>query len=92
MFRAAVESGEFATIGDLFAEDAVLHSPISHRPYHGQDMIAAIICAVANTLNDFRFDKEMRGEHGGDHALMSTPPWTGCRSKAAISCTRGRTA
>lgn len=70
MFRAAVESGEFDTIGDLFAEDAVLHSPIAHRPYHGRAMVAAIICAVANTLNDFRFDTEMRGEHAGDHALM----------------------
>jgi hypothetical protein len=70
VFRAAVESGEFDTIGDLFAEDAVLHSPIAHRPYHGRDMIAAVICAVANTLNDFRFATEMRGEHAGDHALM----------------------
>ena len=70
VFRAAVESGEFDTIGDLFAEDAVLHSPIAHRPYYGRDMVAAIICAVANTLNDFRFDTEMRGEHAGDHALM----------------------
>jgi hypothetical protein len=70
VFRAAVESGEFDTIGDLFAEDAVLHSPIAHRPYHGRDMIAAIICAVANTLNDFHFDAEMRGENSGDHALM----------------------
>jgi ketosteroid isomerase-like protein len=70
VFRAAVESGEFDTIGDLFAQDAVLHSPIAHRPYHGRDVIAAIIRAVANTLNDFRFDKEIGGEHGGDHALM----------------------
>lgn len=70
VFRAAVEAGEFDTIGDLFAEDAVLHSPIAHRPYHGKDSIAAIICAVANTLNDFRFVKELRGEHDGDHALM----------------------
>jgi hypothetical protein len=69
-FRAAVESGQFDTIGNLFAEDAVLHSPIAHGPYHGRTVIAAIICAVANTLNDFRFDKEMRGEQGGDHALM----------------------
>ena len=59
VFRAAVESGEFDTIGDLFAEDAVLHSPIAHRPYHGRDMIAAIICAVADALNDFHFVKEM---------------------------------
>jgi ketosteroid isomerase-like protein len=71
-FRAAVESGEFDTIGDLFAEDALLHSPIAHRPYHGRDMIAAIISAVANVLNNFRFGKEMSGNQAGDHALMFT--------------------
>jgi SnoaL-like domain len=70
VFRAAVESGEFDTIGDLFAQDAVLHSPIAHRPYHGRDVIAAIIRAVANALNDFRFDTEIGGGHGGEHALM----------------------
>ncbi|MDT5117250.1 MAG: hypothetical protein QOE30_2989 [Mycobacterium sp.] len=69
-FRTAVESGRFDTIGELFAEDAVLHSPIAHHPYHGKDSIVMIIRAVANTLNDFRFTTEMRGEHGGDHALM----------------------
>ena len=68
-FRTAVESGRFDTIGELFAEDAVLHSPIAHHPYHGKDSIAMIVSAVANTLNDFRFTTEMRGEHG-DHALM----------------------
>jgi hypothetical protein len=57
VFRAAVESGEFDTIGNLCAEDVILHSP-------------AIICAVANTLNDFHCDKELSGEHGGDHASM----------------------
>ncbi|HEV7580571.1 MAG TPA: nuclear transport factor 2 family protein [Mycobacterium sp.] len=69
-FRTAVESGRFDTIGELFAEDAVLHSPIAHHPYHGKDSIAMIIRAVANTLNDFRFTTEMRGEHDGDRALM----------------------
>ena len=68
--RAAVESGRFDTIGDLFAEDAVLHSPIAHRPYLGKDSIAVIIYAVANTLNDFRFVKELQGAQNGDHALM----------------------
>ena|ERR1700704_2144885 len=69
-FRTAVESGRFDTIGELFAQDAVLHSPIAHHPYHGKDSIAMIIRAVANTLNDFRFTTEMRGEHDGDRALM----------------------
>lgn len=69
-FRAAVEAGEFGTIGELFAPDAVLHSPIAHRPYEGRDQIAMIISAVAHSLNDFRFEKEMDGGPTGDHALM----------------------
>jgi hypothetical protein len=75
-FRAAVESSEFDTIGTIFTEDAVLHSPIAHRPYRGREMIAAIICAVAEVLEDFRFKKEIgAGEADntiGDRALMFT--------------------
>jgi len=66
-FRAAVESGELDTIGDLFTEDAVLHSPVAHRPYRGRGAIAAIIAAVAGVLDGFRFEKELTG--AGEHAL-----------------------
>lgn len=38
-FRAAVESGDFDRLGTLFAPDAVLHSPIAHRPYQGCDFV-----------------------------------------------------
>ncbi len=66
-FRAAVESGELDNIGDVFAEDAVLNSPVAYQPYHGRDVIAAIIYAVASVLEGFRFEKELTGT--GDHAL-----------------------
>ncbi|OBG32173.1 hypothetical protein A5672_26205 [Mycobacterium alsense] len=67
-FRAAVESGELAGIGAVFAEDAVLNSPVAHRPYHGRGAIAAIIAAVGEVLDGFRFEKELPA--GRDHALM----------------------
>jgi ketosteroid isomerase-like protein len=57
-FRAAVESGEFDTIGRIFAEDVVLHSPIARRPHRGRETVAATIAAVAEVLAAFRFDKE----------------------------------
>ena len=60
-FRAAIESGELDNIGDLFAENAVLNSPVAHRPYHGRGVIAAIIAAVASVLEGFRFEKELTG-------------------------------
>jgi hypothetical protein len=68
-FRAAVESRKFDTIGDLFTEDVLLHSPIAHRPYQGRDMVAAVISAVANVLEGFRFQKEL-GDGRGDDALV----------------------
>ncbi|OBF61432.1 hypothetical protein A5756_01715 [Mycobacterium sp. 852002-53434_SCH5985345] len=69
-FRRAVEAGEFNRIGSLFAPDAVLHSPIAHRPYRGPDVIATIVSAVAHVLTGFRFEKELSGVGTGDHALM----------------------
>jgi SnoaL-like domain len=73
-FRTAVESGELDNIGDLFAEDAVLNSPVAHRPYRGRAVIAAIVAAVASVLEGYRFEKELAGgqfgARTGDHALL----------------------
>lgn len=70
-FRAAVEAGEFDTIGRIFVEDAVLHSPIAHRTYQGREMVATIIGLVAKVLQGFRFEKEIGVSAGdGDQALL----------------------
>ncbi len=71
-FRAAVEAGEFDTIDRIFAEDAVLHSPIAHRPYRGRQTVAAIITAVAEVLAGFRFEKEIGVQEANetDRALL----------------------
>lgn len=71
-FRVAVESGEFGTIGRIFAENVVLHSPIAHRPYRGRGTVAAIIGAVAEVLTGFRFDKEIGAPNTEDRALRFT--------------------
>lgn len=60
-FRTAVEGGQFDTIGDIFAEDGVLHSPIAQRPYRGRAVIATVVGAVARVLDDFRFERELDG-------------------------------
>lgn len=69
-FRAAVEAREFDTIGELFAEHAVLNSPVAHRPYRGRAVIAGIVATVARVLDDFRFERELTGATAADHALM----------------------
>jgi hypothetical protein len=45
---------------------AVESGEFAHRPYHGRDMIASIISAVANVLKDFRFEKEILQIQGCD--------------------------
>nr|WP_232001786.1 nuclear transport factor 2 family protein [Mycobacterium sp. 852014-52450_SCH5900713] len=87
-----MEAGEFNRIGSLFAPDAVLHSPIAHRPYRGPDVIATIVSAVAHVLTGFRFEKELSGVGTGDHALMFRAAVADLESRAATSCTRARTA
>lgn len=71
-FRAAVESGQFDTIGSIFASEGVLHSPITHQPYQGRETIAVIIATVAKVLDDFRFvtDGGEVAAGPGIHALM----------------------
>ncbi|GBE65778.1 membrane protein [Mycobacterium sp. MFM001] len=58
-FRAAVETGEISTIGKLFTDDVVLHSPVAHRPYIGREAVATIVSAVATVLEGFHFEKEI---------------------------------
>jgi hypothetical protein len=66
-FRAAVEAGDVGAAIALFADDAVFHSPVAHRPYHGRDALRAVLSAVFTVFEDFRYT----GSYGGDdgHAL-----------------------
>ena len=68
VFRAAIEAGEISTIGKLFTDDVVLHSPVAHRPYTGRDLVATIVAAVAKVLDGFHFENEI-GAGTGEHAL-----------------------
>jgi hypothetical protein len=69
-FRQAVESREFDRIGELFAEHAVLNSPIAFRPYLGRDMVAKIISIVASVFEDFAYQRGIGAETDDDHALV----------------------
>jgi hypothetical protein len=61
-FRLAVEAGQPDAAADLFAPDAVFHSPIVHKPYEGREALRAILRAVVQVFEDFRYT----AEHGGD--------------------------
>ncbi|MCE0766640.1 nuclear transport factor 2 family protein [Pseudonocardia kujensis] len=67
-FRAAVERGDADAATDLFTTDAVFHSPIVHRPYEGREALRAILRAVVQVFEDFRYTDEFAGETG--HVLV----------------------
>jgi hypothetical protein len=60
-FRAAVETFDADAATALFADDAVFVSPVVHRPYQGRAALHAILSAVMQVFEDFRYV----GEYGG---------------------------
>jgi hypothetical protein len=69
-FRAAVEAGDFAALGDLLAEDVVFRSPIAFRPYEGRAVVAAILRGVGRVFTDFRYVRELADADGRGWALV----------------------
>lgn len=69
-FRAAVEAGDFESIGDLLADDVVFRSPVAFKPYEGRPIVHAILRGVGRVFKDFRYVREINDPHGRDHALV----------------------
>jgi len=69
-FRKAVERRDVDAINALLADDVVFTSPVAFKPYAGKPITSAIIAAVIEVFEDFRYIREY-GEKGvrGD-ALM----------------------
>lgn len=71
-FREAVESGDLAAVETLLAEDVVFTSPVVFKPYPGKAITAAILRAVSQVFEDVRYERELTGADGRDHALVFT--------------------
>jgi hypothetical protein len=69
-FRQAVEARDTAAIEALLADDVVFTSPVAHQPYPGKALTAAILRGVLRVFEDFRYEREIAGAGGRDHALM----------------------
>ncbi len=69
-FRAAVEAGDFAGVGELLADDVVFRSPIAFKPYEGKPIVAAIIRGVGRVFEDFRYVRELADADGRGSALV----------------------
>ncbi|MFJ4616700.1 nuclear transport factor 2 family protein [Streptomyces sp. NPDC088812] len=71
-FREAVEARDLDAVEALLAENVVFTSPVVFRPYPGKAITAAIVRAVAQVFEDFRYERELAGADGRDHALVFT--------------------
>ena len=69
-FRAAVEAGDFDAGVALLADDVVFRSPVVHKPYQGREVVGALLGAVSQIFEDFRYDRQIGAPDAADHALV----------------------
>ncbi len=69
-FREAVEAREMAAVEAMLADDVVFRSPVAFKPYPGKAITAAILRAVVEVFEEFRYVREIGDADGRDHALV----------------------
>jgi hypothetical protein len=67
-FRDAVLAQDHPGMVDALAEDVVFNSPVAFRPFEGREAVGAVLGAVLETFEDFRYTDELAGETA--HALV----------------------
>lgn len=68
-FRRAVEAHDSEDAIAAFAEDAVLHSPVTFKPIEGKADIGKVLGIVAEILGDFRYTDQLESKDG-THGLI----------------------
>ena len=63
-FRKAVESRDREQMVAAFAEDAVLHSPVTFKPFEGRAAIALLLGILLEVFEDFRYTDELEAADG----------------------------
>jgi SnoaL-like domain len=65
-FRTAVEAKHLDGMVELLAPTVVFNSPVTFQPFRGSETVAAVLAAVFEVFEDFRYIDSMAGEelHG----------------------------
>jgi hypothetical protein len=63
-FRRAVEAHDLERMMALFAEDAVLHSPITFQPFEGRAAIRELLGIILEVFQDFHYTDELVAPDG----------------------------
>jgi hypothetical protein len=63
-FRSAVEASDLETMMARFSEDAVLHSPVTFKPFEGRAAIRQLLGILFEVFRDFHYTDELQAEDG----------------------------
>jgi hypothetical protein len=63
-FRKAVEASDLEGMMATFAEDAVLNSPVTFKPFEGRAAIRQLLAILFEVFQDFRYTDELEAEDG----------------------------
>ena len=69
-FRSAIEARDLDGLVPLFTDDVVFRSPVVHAPYQGRDQVMALLRAVSEVFEDFRYTREIGAPGAADSALV----------------------
>ncbi|HEX8075626.1 MAG TPA: nuclear transport factor 2 family protein [Thermoleophilaceae bacterium] len=61
-FRTAVEARDLTAMIETLGPDVTFHSPVTFKPFEGRDTVGAVLGAVLEVLEDFRYTKELEGD------------------------------
>ena len=67
-FRDAIERGDLDGMVATLADDVVLHSPVSFKPFEGREAVAQLFQILVRTFEDFRYTDDLPGEEV--HAMI----------------------
>ena len=66
-FKRAAEAKDFSAVDDLFVDEPVFRSPAVFKPYEGRDAMRAVLGAVVQVFEDFRYTDQVES---GDTAVL----------------------
>jgi hypothetical protein len=61
-FRRAAEAKDFSAVDELFADDVVFRSPAVFKPYEGKEAMGAVLSAVIQVFEDFRYTDQIEDD------------------------------
>jgi len=67
-FRAAIEAGDIPAAVALCSDDVEFRSPVAHSPYRGKEALHAVLSAVIQVFQEFRYVREIGTDT--DHVLV----------------------